>query len=221
MSNQEWPRIIPEPASDVVLADPNSLMLGALSEYFENDQRFRLVATTRSAEGLIDLVAQTHVTVGVIDWTIPQMGGAKLLEVLRARDSAPRLVVYGVQEGNGVARQAMALGAAGFCSRDEPPQRLLEVVHEVAQGRMVFPFLDVRELGRNPLDTLTARERRLVELLAVGLSNKTLARELDVSLNTVKFHLRNIFEKLSVANRTQVVALYYASEESPPSRNNN
>jgi len=204
------------PVPDVVLADPNSLMLGALSEYFENDPRFRLVATTRTAEGLIEVVLQTHVSVVVMDWALPQMGGAKVMDILRSRSSAPRVVVYGVQQGTSVARQAMSAGAAGFCSRDEPPERLLDVVHEVAHGRMVFPFLDVRELGRNPLDTLTDRERRLVGLLAQGLSNKELARELDVSLNTVKFHLRNVFEKLSVRSRTQVVALYYASGEAPP-----
>jgi len=204
--------------ADVVLADPNSLMLGALSEYFENDPRFRLVATTRSAEALLEIVLQTSVTVGVIDWALPQMGGEKVLEILRSRESAPRIVVYGLQQGNSIARRAMSLGAAGFCSRDEPPQRLLDVVQEVALGRMVFPFLDVRELGRNPLDALTIRERRLVELLAQGLSNKELARDLDISLNTVKFHLRNVFEKLAVHSRTQAVALYYASGETPPRR---
>jgi len=204
------------PVADVVLADPNSLMLGALSEYFENDPRFRLVATTKTAEGLIEIILQAHVSVAVIDWSLPQMGGAKALEILRSRPSTPPIVIYGVQQGTSVARQAMAAGAAGFCSRDEPPERLLEVVHEVAQGRMIFPFLDVRELGRNPLDTLTDRERRLVEMLAQGLSNKELARGLDISLNTVKFHLRNVFEKLQVRSRTQVVALYYASGEAPP-----
>ncbi len=209
------------PPAEVVLADPNSLMLGALSEYFENDPRFSLVATARSAEAFVELVFQTRISVGVIDWALPQMGGARLLEILRSHDTTPRIVVYGVQHGTNVAREAMAAGAAAFCSRDEPPERLLDVVQEVAQGRMVFPFLDVRELGRNPLDALTGRERRLVEMLAQGLSNKELARELDISLNTVKFHLRNIFDKLSVRSRTQAVALYYAAGEAPPPAKDN
>ena len=207
------------PVTDVVLADPNSLMLGALSEYFDNDPRFSLLATARSAEAFLEVVLQTRASVGVIEWALPQMGGAKLLEILRSHESAPRIVVSGVQHGISMARQTMAAGAAGFCSRDEPPERLLDVVQEIAHGGMVFPFLDVRELGRSPLDTLTDRERRLVELLAQGLSNKELARELDISLNTVKFHLRNVFDKLAVRTRTQVVALYYASGEAPPSAN--
>jgi DNA-binding NarL/FixJ family response regulator len=205
--------------ADVVLADPNSLMLAALAEYFEADPRFSLLATTRSAEGFLEIVSHAQAHVAVIDWSLPLMGGAKLLEILRTRASAPRVVVYGLEQGTSIARHAMASGAAGFCSRDDPPERLLDVVDEVAQGRMVFPFLDVRELGRNPLDTLTQRERRLVEMLAQGLSNKELARNLDISLNTVKFHLRNIFEKLAVRSRTQAVALYYASGEASPPAN--
>lgn len=196
---------------DVVLADPNPLMLGAISEYVENDPRLSLVGTARSAEGLIEIVLQTGVTVGIMDWTLPQLGGAKVLEMLRARDAAPRMVVYADATGTTVARQAMAAGAAGFCARSEPPERLMDVVEEVADGRMVFPFLDVRDLGRNPLDTLTLQERKLIELLALGRSNKELAAELEVSLNTVKFHLRNIFEKLSVKSRAQAIALYYAA----------
>jgi two-component system nitrate/nitrite response regulator NarP len=199
--------------ADIVLADPNSLMLAALAEYFEADPRFSLLATTRSAEGLLEILLRARAHVAVIDWSLPEMGGAKLLEVLRARPSSARVVVYGFGQGTSIARHAMASGAAGFCSRDDPPERLLDVVDEVARGRMVFPFLDVRDLGRNPLDTLTERERCMVELLAQGLSNKELARNLNISLNTVKFHLRNIFEKLAVRSRTQAVALYYASGE--------
>ena len=88
---------------------------------------------------------------------------------------------------------------------------------------MVFPFLDVRDLRRDPLDTLTERERALLALLAQGHSNKQLALDLDISINTVKFHLRNLFEKLAVRNRSQAVAFYYSAlmrgHHQPPDRN--
>ena len=61
------------------------------------------------------------------------------------------------------------------------------------------------------MDTLTDRERALIELLARGHSNKVLAGELGISTNTVKFHLRNLYEKLAVSSRAQAIALYYTS----------
>ena len=196
---------------NVALADSNPLMLGALSEFLERDARFSLVATAKTAEGFLELALRTSVAVGIIDWTLPNLGGERLLEMLRTKDTPPRMVVYSHDPQTEVARRAMAAGAAGFCDRSEPPERLLDIVAEVAAGRMVFPFLDVRTLKRDPMDTLTDRERMLMGMLAKGYSNKQLARELSISVNTVKFHLRSIFDKLSVNSRAQAIAFYYSS----------
>ena len=81
----------------------------------------------------------------------------------------------------------------------------------VAAGRMVFPFMDVRSLRRDPRDSLTEREKTLLAALAKGRTNTELAAELDISINTVKFHLRNLYEKLGLNNRSQAIAFYYAN----------
>lgn len=203
--------ISPNEPVDVGLADSNPLMLGALSEFLERDRRFSLVATSKTAEGFLEVVLRSNIAVGVIDWTLPSIGGERLLEILRAQDTAPRVVVYSHDANADIARRAMAAGAAGFCSRSDPAEQLLDIIAEVAAGRMVFPFVDVRGLQRDPMDTLTDRERSLIELLAQGRSNKALASELGISINTVKFHLRNLYEKLSVDSRAQAIALYYTS----------
>jgi len=196
---------------EVGLADGNPIMLGALSEFFDRDPRFSLVATSRTAEGFLEIALRANMTVGVIDWSLPALGGERLIEVLRAQENVPRIVVYAHGEGTDTPRRAMAAGAAGFCARNDPPERLLEIVADVAAGRMVFPFLDVRGLRRDPIDTLTKRESTLLELLAKGRSNRELASELGITVNTVKFHLRNLFDKLSVNSRTQAIALYFSS----------
>ncbi|MEM6728666.1 MAG: LuxR C-terminal-related transcriptional regulator, partial [Pseudomonadota bacterium] len=82
---------------------------------------------------------------------------------------------------------------------------------DVAAGKMVFPFLDVRKLQADPIDTLSKRERAMLEALSTGLTNKELSKELEISTNTVKFHLSNLYDKLSVKNRAQAIAFYYAS----------
>lgn len=195
---------------DIMLADGNPLVLSAMSEIFERDPRFSLVATSATAEGFLGTVMRVPVTVGVIDWNLPALGGAKLIEVLREQEAAPRLVIYGDETGD-IPRQAMAAGAAAFAPRTGAIDGLLSTCIDVAAGKMVFPFLDVRDLQQDPLRQLSRRERTLLEAMAKGLTNKELARELGISTNTVKFHLSNLYEKLSLKNRAQAVAFYYSS----------
>ena len=76
---------------------------------------------------------------------------------------------------------------------------------------MVFPFLDVKRIHDNPLTGLTNRELEVLSSLAAGRTNKEIARELGVSANTVKDHVRNLYQKLRVKNRGQAIGLYLKS----------
>ena len=200
-------------AVTLMLADANPLMLTAMSEIFEKDRRFSLVATAATAEGFLGMVMRMPVQVGVIDWNLPALGGARLIDVLRTQTNAPRLVVYAEDTGD-IPRKAMAAGAAGFVSRSESVDRLLDTCAAVAKGQMVFPFLDVRGLKQDPIESLSPRERNLLEALSKGLTNRELSKELGISENTVKFHLSNLFEKLDVKNRAQAIAFFYANRAS-------
>lgn len=200
---------------DVAVADKNPLVLSALSELLDRDERFNLVLTVKSSDGFLQSVGRARVQVGVIGWVLPPGGGAGVLETLRDRMDAPRIVVYTGSIDPDMPRKVMAFGGAGFCSKSEPPERLLDAVQSVAAGQMVFPFVDVRQLQRDPWEKLTPREKELLAALADGRSNLELARELGLSVNTVKFHLRNLYDKLAIKNRAQAVAFYYSSMGTP------
>ena len=193
-----------------MLADSNPLVLSAMSEIFEKDPRFSLVATSATAEGFLGAVMRIPVQVGVIDWHLPALGGAKLIEVLREQANAPRLVVYG-EDAHDLPRKAMTAGAAGFAPHSGEVEGLLDICAEVAAGKMVFPFIDIRDLQKDPIQSLSRKERVILDALSKGLSNRELSKELEISTNTVKFHLSNLYEKLSVRNRAQAIAFYYSS----------
>ena len=196
---------------EIMLGDSNPLVLSAMSEVFERDQRFSLVATTATAEGFLGMAMRVPVQVGVIDWNLPALGAEKLTEVLRSQEKAPRIVIYGHDHDPSAPRRAMSIGAAAFVSRSAPTDTLVQTCIEVADGKMVFPFLDVRDLRSDPISALSRKERVILEALSEGLTNKQLSTRLGISTNTVKFHLSNIFDKLSVKNRAQAIAFYYAN----------
>ena len=205
---------------ELVIADGNALMLSALSEKFQRDPRFSLVSTVATAEDFLAVVIRMPVPLGVIDWSLPVLGGQRLLEVLRGQDRPPRIVVYADDRGGDLARKALAAGAAGFCARSAPVEDLLDICKDVAAGKMIFPFLDVRELQADPIFQLTKREKAMLEAMAEGRTNKQLAQLFGLSVNTVKFHLSNLYEKLAVRNRSQAIAFYFSArldrDWSPP-----
>lgn len=195
---------------DIMLADSNPLVLSALSEIIERDPRFSLVATVATAEAFLGTSMRVPVEIGVIDWNLPALGGARLIEVLRDQVNAPRVVVYAEDSGD-LPRRAMGAGAAAYAPRSSDAETLLETCVDVAAGKMVFPFLDVRELQSDPILQLSRKERTMLEALSKGLTNRELSKELGITVNTVKFHLSNLYEKLGVKNRSAAIAFYYSS----------
>ena len=193
---------------DVAIADKSPIVQAGLRALFEGDDRFRVVAVAADGERFIAAIDRLSFDIGVIGWEMPYMSGAGVLQALRGRDDAPRIVIYTGTQDADVPRQAMALGAAGFCHKSDPPQRLIEAVISVARGGMSFPYVDVRLLELNPLAGLTEREREILAALSQGMTNQQLAAAFEISLNTVKFHLKNLYGKLGVDNRSQAVAKY-------------
>lgn len=196
----------------LAIGDSNPLVLSSLSEVFERDSRFSLVSTASTAEAFIGSVIRVPVDIGVIDWDLPVMGGKRLTETLRDQPQPPRVVVYGARTEIAV-QQAMQSGVAGFCARDSSATELTDVCAAVSQGKMIFPFMDIRAIKQNPLTTLTRREYALLEALSTGKTNRELAKTLEISENTVKFHLSNVYDKIGANNRAKAVALFMTLRE--------
>lgn len=194
----------------LILVDKSPIVLSGLAAVFGSDARFNVVATAADGERFMEAVDRINCDVAVIGWEMPFMNGWDVLTALKGRADAPRIVVYTGSSKPNVGRQVLQLGGAGFCSKQDKPEVLVETVVSVAAGRMVFPFMSIDAPQPSGLDTLTRRERDLLASLANGHTNAQIAKALNISLNTVKFHLKNLYEKLGVNNRAQAVARYLA-----------
>ena len=192
----------------VGVADKSPLVQAALTLLIDKDERFELVKVWDDGEVFLGEVDDVDIDVLISGWVINPGDGKYILDRLRAKPDAPRVVVYTGAASEAVPAQAMAHGAAAYVSKSELPEVLLDTVAAVAAGRMVFPFLDVRKINEGPLTQLTRRELEVLSALAAGQTNKEIAMTLGLSPNTVKFHIKNLFQKLGVHNRSQAVALY-------------
>jgi len=194
---------------DIVVADKSPMIQGGLANLIDGDDRLALLATAADGERFLEAVDRMCFDIGIIGWDMPYLDGRGVLKALGAIEEAtPRIIVYTGNASPDVPRQVMQLGGAGFCPKSESPKRLIETVLAVAEGRMVFPFMDMSKPENDPFGALTGREQELLAALSEGRTNVLIAEELGISLNTVKFHLKNLYSKLNVKNRAQAVACY-------------
>lgn len=193
---------------DVAVADKSPLILAGLDKLLSDDRRFNLVLKATDGEDFLEAARQHKFAIAVIGWQLPTIHARDVLRTLSRQVSAPKIVVYSGTNDPAAPAETLQLGGAGFVSKRAPPERLLDVLASVAAGDMVFPFVDIRKMRSDPLENLTLRERSLLSALGSGHTNSQLAKDFGVSINTIKFHLRNLFEKLDVRNRSQAIALF-------------
>lgn len=191
----------------VFLVEPNPLVVSALGVCFERDGRFELARTTDSGKALLAAPAGGF-DVAVLAWQTADLGAADILRGWRAAGRTEPVTIFSNNRDLGTVRQAVRLGAQGYCYQFDDPSVLFDTLHAVANGRICVPFIDVTAINDTPLAGLTVRERELLDVLARGWTNQQIANRTGISENTVKYHLKNLYEKLGVRNRAMAVAIY-------------
>ena len=195
----------------IAIADKNPVIRTGLSELMRLDGRFDVVSAVSTGAAFVELAGQGKVDVALVGWSLPDMTGGDVLSLLRRRQALVKVIIYTGERAPEVLHEAIKGGARGFISKSDEPAVLMETLSSVARGRVCFPYVDIENLGRNPLDLLTVRERELLAALANGWSNLQIAARTGISENTVKYHLKNLYDKLSVKNRAMAVAMFVAS----------
>lgn len=198
----------------IAIADKSPVVRSGLSDFISRHAGFEVVDVVSTGGSFISLCSEQRIDVGVTGWALPDMTGGDILDVLKRRQLSTRAVIYTGESSRDVLRQAVRGGAWGFVSKSEEPQVLLETIGTVYRGRLSMPYFDFEALSHDPLDALTARERELLAALANGWSNMQIATRFGISRNTVKYHLKNLYDKLGVNNRAMAVALFLSAPRS-------
>lgn len=198
----------PQPIT-VAVIDKNPLVHRGLDQMLREDGRFELVMSAPDGDAFLSAYAARGVAapvdVAVSGWVMPKGDGKSLLQRISAMANPPKVVIYTGEMSDMALRAAIREGAAGLVHKSEAPERLLQAIATTAAGGRDFPAAARRQ---PPMEALTKREQELLASLAGGATNNQLAEALGVSVNTVKFHLRNLYEKLDVRNRAQAVAMF-------------
>jgi DNA-binding NarL/FixJ family response regulator len=204
----------------VLVVDDQSLVRAGFRMLLSGEQDIEVVAEASNGLEAVEKAARFRPTVVLMDIRMPELDGLAATRRIIATDDAARILILTTFDLDEYVYEALRAGASGFVLKDDPPEQLLAAVRTVAGGeallsptitkRVIKQFTRIPQVPRPAgFDELTERELDVFRLIAAGLSNIEIGRELYISDTTVKTHITHILQKLGLRDRVQAVVLAY------------
>ena len=197
----------------ILLIDDHPMLRNGVKQLLSLDTTLTVVGEAGDGIQGVKLAEELDPDLILLDLNMPGMNGFETLDQLRLRSLSGRIVVFSVSNYSDDLITALKRGADGYLLKDMEPEELLAALKQAAAGKMVVsptltPILaqslrEDRSL-KVSIDQLTPRERDILKLIAQGLSNKMIARKLDITESTVKVHVKHLLKKMKLKSRVEV-----------------
>ena len=206
----------------VLVADDQSMVRAGFRMLLADEKEIEVVAEASNGLEAVDKAARFDPTVVLMDIRMPELDGLEATRRILAADPNARILVLTTFDLDEYVYEALRAGASGFVLKDDSPEQLIAAIRTVASGdALLSPTVTKRVIQRfarmplptppKELDELSEREQDVFRLMARGLSNAEIGRELFISETTVKTHVTHILQKLGLRDRVQAVVLAYES----------
>jgi two-component system, NarL family, nitrate/nitrite response regulator NarL len=211
-------------ATRIILVDDHPMLREGVAATLSAESDFEIVGQGDDAEMAIQLAGELQPDVMLLDVSMPQGGGLRAAREIADRYPIIKIIMLTVSETEEDVLGAFKAGARGYVLKGVKGSELVRIVRTILGGEpYVTPKLAATLLGEarekttksppepDPLSDLTRREKEILELVAVGQSNKEVARNLNLTEKTIKYNMTNILQKLQVRNRVEAALLARAS----------
>ncbi|MBX6395032.1 MAG: response regulator transcription factor [Alicyclobacillaceae bacterium] len=209
----------------VLLVDDHALFRQGVRSILETTGDLTVVGEAANGKQALELYAETHPDLILMDIRMPVMSGLEAIRQLRALDPNAKILILTVSEEDDDLFEAIRAGANGYLLKNVDPEELVSSIRKVARGEAVIPGLLAarimaelhKEADRNDaVEPLTSRELEVLGYLSTGASNREIAKQLYISEHTVRNHIQNILGKLHLTNRVQAAAYAIRQGIRPP-----
>jgi DNA-binding NarL/FixJ family response regulator len=193
----------------IALADDQALIRHGLKALLETLGGIRVVVEADNGDSLLDALRSHDVDAVLADIRMPRLSGIGALKTLRQRGNFVPVILLTTFDDPQALKEGISAGAAGYLLKDAEPEMLKEVLEAAVRGQRIFqpgPAMPVTtQTGNLATVGLTGQETAILRLVAGGYSNKEVARNLGISVGTVKNHISDILRKLDARDRTHAV----------------
>jgi DNA-binding NarL/FixJ family response regulator len=204
----------------VLVADDQSMVRAGFRMLLAREEDIEVVAEADNGLEAVGKAARFQPTVVLMDIRMPELDGIEATRRILAADASARVLILTTFALDEYIYESLRAGASGFVLKDDPPEQLIAAIRTVAAGdALLSPAVTTRvieQFTRAPhptqpkeLDDLTTREREVFRLIANGLSNAEIAKDLFITETTVKTHVTHVLQKLKLRDRVQAVVLAY------------
>ena len=197
----------------VMTVDDHEILRGGIKFALFAFDDLELVAEANCGAAALRLCDEVQPDVVLMDMLMPDMNGIDTTKAIRSQYPQVQILALTSFHDQDLVRQAMRAGAVGYLVKGVSADELAEAIRAAHEGRATLSTEAVQALVQADASTaklgadLTDREREVLALLAKGLTNAEIAQRLDISISTVKYHVRGILSKLGAASRAEAVAL--------------
>lgn len=192
----------------ILIADDHDLLRDTLAAFLGAEGGIELGSAANFDEACERIRQDRAYNLVLLDYKMPGMNGLDSLRDALAMEDAPRIALISGEATRDIAEKALEMGAAGFVPKTLPAKSLVNAIKFMAMGEQYAPigFMTAAEEEDAPhplAEKLSPREMQVLEGLTDGKSNKEIARDLGLTEPTIKLHMKTLYRKLDVSNRTQ------------------
>jgi len=192
----------------VLVADDHPALREGVTAMIAPEPDIVTVGEAENGAEAVEAFRNLRPDVTLIDLQMPVMGGLDAIAAIRREARNARIIVFTTYEGDVQAAEALKAGAAAYLLKSSLRRELLGTIRDVHAGRRLIPHHIAQEIAFHAADDpLSERELEVLRLVADGHANKAIAWQMSLSDETVKGHMRSIFAKLDVGDRTQAVTV--------------
>jgi two-component system NarL family response regulator len=192
----------------VVLADDHPVVRNGLAAMVDQQADMEVVAEAGDGDEAIALYQQLQPDVMVLDLRMPKRDGVAVVQRVMEVNPKARLLIMTTYDGDEDIFRCLSQGAKGYLLKDAPRQEILSAIRAVSEDRAyTSSSVAAKALQRMVKPSLTQRELDVLQQVALGRSNKDIARRLNITEGTAKTHVKSILTKLDAISRTEAVAV--------------